>query len=344
MPWTAAAGSGAFAVADWRLEALESVLDHLGVAVTLIAPNYAQVNAPLAARGTPGRCQVLYRNRAADAAEAASQLEEHIAGSQAANSSAAGSGPSLCPRPLSCLVTHDLIFEVQRQAVNLCVSESVSPVDNPVVGTVMEASPHGTWVSLPMGEVEWSSSYIKEFTGFSAERALGHGWEQSIHPDDVAALRQAWQTALATGSFPDVEARMVVTGGGFHYFLFSCKALRDPETGAVLRWIGMMTDVNERRMLQDKLQAERALFLTAIDQLPVSVVVADAPSGAVRLANQRTFELWRISQLASSLEEYSQYTALRPDGRPFEPKDWPLARSILYGEVVTKEDVVFQRG
>jgi hypothetical protein len=33
-----------------------------------------------------------------------------------------------------------------------------------------------------------------------------------------------------------------------------------------------------------------------------------------------------------------------PDGRPYEGKDWPLARSLLHGEVVTDEDTMYERG
>lgn len=347
MPWADASQTGAFASSGWRLEALEAVLDRLGIAVTLLSPASSTGTGTgdrdgVAASAPP---TVLFRNRAAVEAVAETCVHIPAAGSAAdgSNSQDGQVRTSYCPRPSSRLVTHDVLMSVRDTSVNLCVSESVSPVSNPVLGAVLEAAPRGTWISLPMGEVEWSSSYIQAFTGFSAERALGQGWQDSLHPDDVCTVRQAWQTALSTGEYPEVEARITVPGGGWRYVAFSCKALRDPVTGAVLRWVGIMSDVHERRLLQDKLQAEQTLFLTAIDQLPVSVVVADAPSGAIRLANQRTFEMWNNQELAASLHDYSQYRALHPDGRPYVPTDWPLARSILYGEVITKEDTVFER-
>lgn len=132
---------------------------------------------------------------------------------------------------------------------------------------------------------------------------------------------------------------------GWRWYLCSCKAMRDPHTGQILRWIGILCDVHKRRLLEQNLAAEKALFLTAIDQLPVSVVVVDAPTGAVRLANQRTFELFRTERLAASFAEYDRFYAFHSsDGRRFKPEDWPISRSVMRGEVIVKEDVRFKRG
>jgi signal transduction histidine kinase len=45
-----------------------------------------------------------------------------------------------------------------------------------------------------------------------------------------------------------------------------------------------------------------------------------------------------------SLEEYDQYKGVHPDKRPFKPEEWPLARSLTKGEVVTDEEIEYLRG
>jgi PAS domain-containing protein len=32
------------------------------------------------------------------------------------------------------------------------------------------------------------------------------------------------------------------------------------------------------------------------------------------------------------------------DGRPYKGHEWPLARSLLHGEVVTDDDIIYERG
>jgi PAS domain S-box-containing protein len=78
-----------------------------------------------------------------------------------------------------------------------------------------------------------------------------------------------------------------------------------------------------------------------VSQLPVGVFVAEAPGGRVVTVNARAEQLWlgNVPQ-ASSIEEYSRvYTGFRPSGGQYGSEEWPLARAILHGEVVTDEEI-----
>src|SRR5260370_1248146 len=46
----------------------------------------------------------------------------------------------------------------------------------------------------------------------------------------------------------------------------------------------------------------------------------------------------------SNLDAYVQYTALHLNKQPFKPEEWPLARSLTRGEVVTDEEIEYVRG
>jgi signal transduction histidine kinase len=45
----------------------------------------------------------------------------------------------------------------------------------------------------------------------------------------------------------------------------------------------------------------------------------------------------------SSVQDYGQWRGFHPDGRPYSPEDWPLARSLRRGEVVLDESIEFER-
>jgi signal transduction histidine kinase len=79
--------------------------------------------------------------------------------------------------------------------------------------------------------------------------------------------------------------------------------------------------------------------------MPVAVILAEAPSGRLVLSNRRVEEIWRRPFIASpEMSAYRDYRGFHPDGRPYEPQEWPLARSVATGELVNGEEIEFERG
>ncbi|MEP6654387.1 MAG: ATP-binding protein, partial [Myxococcales bacterium] len=70
------------------------------------------------------------------------------------------------------------------------------------------------------------------------------------------------------------------------------------------------------------------------------LAIAEAPSGRILVANQAAQDLTRAADhLPDSVAEYSRYYGFHSDGRRYEPEEWPLARALLTGEVVTGEEI-----
>ncbi|WP_233262190.1 ATP-binding protein [Vitiosangium sp. GDMCC 1.1324] len=96
--------------------------------------------------------------------------------------------------------------------------------------------------------------------------------------------------------------------------------------------------------LQEREQSQRRLLDAILTQLPVGVAVAEAPSGHLILGNQAFEDIWRHPFIHSpDLEGYRKYRGIHPDGRPFEPQEWPIARA-LQGEVVHAMEICILRG
>ncbi|MCB0065271.1 MAG: PAS domain-containing protein [Caldilineaceae bacterium] len=101
----------------------------------------------------------------------------------------------------------------------------------------------------------------------------------------------------------------------------------------------------ERQELLARVQAESAQLETVLQQMPAAVIIADAPSGQLMMGNDLVEEIWRRPYLdVHSVEEYVQYPGFYPDGTRLAPEEWPLARAIRNGEVVTDEEVIIARG
>jgi PAS domain S-box-containing protein len=99
----------------------------------------------------------------------------------------------------------------------------------------------------------------------------------------------------------------------------------------------------EAERLRDKLTAERGLIDAVLDQLPVGVAIAE-PNGRLVRSSVALEPIWDHPLLpAQDLTGYAAYQGYHPDGRPYAPEDWPLARSLRHGEKVLREPVKLLR-
>ncbi|EPX61698.1 hypothetical protein D187_010317 [Cystobacter fuscus DSM 2262] len=100
------------------------------------------------------------------------------------------------------------------------------------------------------------------------------------------------------------------------------------------------SEAEEHRRL---LELEHRRLQAVLQQLPQGVLLAEAPSGRMVMANDRALRLGKCPlpvQLDWSLKEYSALRGFHPDGRPYPPSEWPLVRA-LSGEVVRGDVMEF---
>ncbi len=105
--------------------------------------------------------------------------------------------------------------------------------------------------------------------------------------------------------------------------------------------IGSITrDITEQKKTEEQLRNEQNLLDTVLNNIPVAVSVAEAPSGKLIRANEQFEKVWgQPFTFSKDIEEYSTYKGFHLDGSPYKPKEWPLSRSIAAGEVVTDEEI-----
>ncbi|HEY3379985.1 MAG TPA: PAS domain S-box protein, partial [Armatimonadota bacterium] len=85
---------------------------------------------------------------------------------------------------------------------------------------------------------------------------------------------------------------------------------------------------------------ERTRLEAVLQQMPAGIVIADAPSGAVRLSNSQAATLFHPPpQEGASADPYCDFIGLHPDGTPYRPAACPLLRAVEHGEYVSDEEV-----
>jgi formate hydrogenlyase transcriptional activator len=153
---------------------------------------------------------------------------------------------------------------------------------------VVDRIPAFTWSAHPDGSVEFVNQRWREYAGLSPEESQGWGWQDAIHPEDLPPLMEKWRGLLTSGEPGDIEARMRRHDGAFRWFLIRFEPFRD-ETGKIVMWYGVSTDIENLKQTQEKLREDERELRRITDAIPQTIVVLGA-SGAPLYANQATLD------------------------------------------------------
>jgi formate hydrogenlyase transcriptional activator len=118
------------------------------------------------------------------------------------------------------------------------------------VRTILETIPAIVWTARPDGAVDFISEAWSARMG-----GPKHGWlwTDAVHDDDIAGIVQAWREALDSGEPFDQELRLREVDGSYRWYLIRAVPRRD-QSGAIVRWYGTITDIDDRRRAEEELR------------------------------------------------------------------------------------------
>lgn len=87
----------------------------------------------------------------------------------------------------------------------------------------------------------------RELRGENPAGVLGRRWIDLVHPDDREQTLQAWSDALATKRDYAVEHRVRQPDGEYRWMLSRAAPIM-LETGAVREWVGLSSDIQDRKV------------------------------------------------------------------------------------------------
>jgi PAS domain S-box-containing protein len=120
--------------------------------------------------------------------------------------------------------------------------------------TLAEMVPVAVWVCRPDGQNEYMNARWEEATGAPPERSLGAGWLNQVHPDDRPHAATAWNAAVVDPAVGyRIEYRLQDRAGGYRWYLAAGRPHRD-DAGAVVRWFGTCTDIDDRKRQAETLE------------------------------------------------------------------------------------------
>jgi two-component sensor histidine kinase len=192
-------------------------------------------------------------------------------------------------------------------------------------------------------------------------RSPATGWTVALGVPRAPVDTRYWRTVAAVGAG---AAAVVLLG--LMIAVFSSRVIVRPlaeleraaeALGRGAGWHRTATGVREIENVHDALQqagsqrdaaeeasrAERALLDAVVRSMPVGVIVAEAPSGRFLLANDEMRRLWEGNwQNLDELADHQRDRRFYPDGRPYDPMDLPIARTLLRGIAVSDEEITWE--
>src|SRR3984893_14897231 len=152
--------------------------------------------------------------------------------------------------------------------------------------TIIDMVPSFLWASLPDGSKEYLNKRWYDYTGLSLEEGQGWGWKVVVHPEDLDRLVRDWLAVMDSRKPGELETRIRRYDGVYRWFLIRVVPLLD-EQGNVVKWFGSNTDIEDRKLAEEKLRQEERELRQITDAIPHNIVVM-GPDGT-RLYANRTF-------------------------------------------------------
>jgi PAS domain S-box-containing protein len=155
---------------------------------------------------------------------------------------------------------------------------------------MLEIIPAHVGVTQPDGTVDFVNQSWLDYSGFTREQAMGWGWANAMHPDDVDRSLANWRAALASGEPLEQEGRFRNAEGIYRWFLNRNIPLRD-EDGNVIKWYGILFDIDALKETETALQMREHELLGIIETIP-AMLWSTWPSGEPTHLSQRLLEYY----------------------------------------------------
>ena len=154
--------------------------------------------------------------------------------------------------PIDTLEGHFVLASIiditeRKKAEERKVAESTLRESERELRLLANAMPPIVWSARPDGCRSYYNQRWYDFSGFPPGAAGDEGWRAICHPDDLRSSLEVWRAAVESGTAYETQYRLLDRRtGSYRWHLDRALPIRD-EQGAISKWIGTCTDINDRK-------------------------------------------------------------------------------------------------
>ncbi|WP_165184067.1 PAS domain S-box protein [Caulobacter soli] len=140
------------------------------------------------------------------------------------------------------------------------------------------------WTNDASGRMVGDQPGWASLTGQTFDQYQAFGWADAVHPDDAGPTVEAWNTAVAQGGPFNFEHRVRRQDGVWRDFAIRAVAVLEAD-GSIREWIGVHTDITERKRAEERLRESESRFRAMADSAPAPVWMTSI-EGGITFANE----------------------------------------------------------
>lgn len=140
-----------------------------------------------------------------------------------------------------------------------------------------ESLPTLCWIARGDGYIIWYNRRWHDYCGTTPEQMEGWGWQAVHDPDRLPAVMERWQASISAGAPFEMVFPLRGADGVFRPFLTRIVPVRN-ETGEIIRWFGVNTEIGPQVRAEAALEASEAKYQVLTNAMP-QMVWSTLPDG-----------------------------------------------------------------
>lgn len=178
-----------------------------------------------------------------------------------------------------------------------------------------ESMPQQVWTANADGTLDYVNERTQNYFARSTNDIIGAGWQEFIHPDDLANCLKNWNEALMTKKLYQVEFRLRRADGIYRWYLARALPFKFDDT--VVKWLGTNTDIEEHKKIEqqkdDFISIASHELKTPLTSLKAYLQLMERSASKTdtqgRFLNNSLQQLKRLEKLIADLLDVSKISA-----------------------------------
>jgi len=129
---------------------------------------------------------------------------------------------------------------------------------------MLDFAPQLIAVFGPAHERLYANRVALAYLGMSIEDWRQRSKQSDVHPDDSERVKAYAEQSMSTGAAYELEARLRHADGSYRWFLSRYNPVSD-DNGRIMRWYVALTDIDDRKRAEERLQQENVTLREEID-------------------------------------------------------------------------------